>query len=105
MGSAIYEVRIKGSVPRRLLAELGTTSLDHEPAQTVVRTAPTDQAALHGLLARLKASGLEVIEIRMTSEAERHPDDGVDDDVVVHGGVEGVVEADGVADGSGGGSP
>ena len=59
-----YEVRVRGVVPAHVLAELGATSQIEEPAQTILCTEVIDQAAMHGLLARLREFGLELIEIR-----------------------------------------
>jgi hypothetical protein len=51
------------------LAELGATGLTEEPAQTIMRTQPLDQAGLHGILQRLRNLGLELLEIRSAPDA------------------------------------
>lgn len=60
----IYELRLRSPVPADLLVELGVLSQVEEPAQTVLCTEVADQSALGGLLDRLRALGLDVIEIR-----------------------------------------
>jgi hypothetical protein len=64
MAGTTYEIRIVGSVPAELLPELGeVTIVDLEP-RTVLTGRFTDQAALHGFLQRLRAFGLELVEVR-----------------------------------------
>lgn len=64
-----YEVRVVGSVPESVLGEIGATSAMVQPAQTVLRTAAIDQAALYGLISRLRALGLELIEVHRVDES------------------------------------
>lgn len=59
-----YEVRLRTPVPEDLLTELGAATQIEEPAQTVLCTPVADQAALVGLLDRIRALGLEVLELR-----------------------------------------
>lgn len=76
MTGPTYEVRLTTPVPEHLLVDLGVTSQVEEPAQTVLCTAAADQAALLGLLDRIRALGLEVIEVR------RVPNGGYGTDVI-----------------------
>ena len=64
MGS-VYEVRLHGIVSPRLLDRI-CTELELR-ADTVLRGAIQDQAALHGLLARLSDLGLELVELHQVS--------------------------------------
>lgn len=60
------EVKIRGRLNRALLAEfeqLGLTA-DVEPTETVLYGSVEDRAALHGLLRRIEALGLELVEMR-----------------------------------------
>ena len=59
-----YEVKVAGIVPQQDLLELGAVGIVSERASTVLSGEISDQAALHGLLARLRALGLEVVEVR-----------------------------------------
>jgi Glu-tRNA(Gln) amidotransferase subunit E-like FAD-binding protein len=52
------------------LAELSAAGLTEEPAQTIMRTEPLDQAGLHGVLQRLRNLGLELLEIRTAPDIE-----------------------------------
>ncbi len=68
MAPASYEIRIKGKVGDPLLASFGDLDASIKPAETVLRGVIVDQAALHGLLDRIQALGLELIEIRQVQE-------------------------------------
>jgi hypothetical protein len=70
MAAQSYEVRVRGPVPPNVLAELGARNLTEEPAQTILRTEPTDQAGLHGLLRRLQDLGLDLLEVRTWPDAD-----------------------------------
>ncbi len=59
-----YEIHVRGEIPPEALAEFeGMTTL-LEPAETVISGAVADQAALQGVLARVQALGLELVEVR-----------------------------------------
>ena len=64
MPSISYEVRISGLVAEDDLEDLGDVSISTAAASTVLSGTVTDQAALLGLLARLRAHGLEITEVR-----------------------------------------
>jgi hypothetical protein len=64
--SFTYEVRLGGRLSRTLRAEfedLGLAANDR-PVETVLHGSVVDQAALHGLLRRIEALGLELVEVR-----------------------------------------
>jgi len=48
-------------------------SLSVEPVETVVHGPLRDQAALHGLLARLQTFGVEVLEVRRLHDQQPAP--------------------------------
>ena len=59
-----YEIRIRGVMSDRLLSafpELRARMRDHE---TVLTGPLPDQSALHGVLGRIEALGLELLEVR-----------------------------------------
>jgi hypothetical protein len=64
MGRQVYELRVRGPVPADLLEELGAEDLGEEAPLTILRTEPTDQPGLHGMLQRLRSLGLDLIEVR-----------------------------------------
>lgn len=64
MREAPYEIRIRGRVSRALLESF--EAMESQPAQveTVLHGRVRDQAELHGLLDRIQALGLELVEVR-----------------------------------------
>jgi hypothetical protein len=62
--TAVYEIRIKGGMSDQLLAAFEGMESTVQSAETVLRGPAVDQAALHGLLDRVQALGLELIEVR-----------------------------------------
>lgn len=68
MAGQVYELRVRGPVPRALLEEIGATDFGLEPPLTILHTEPTDQPGLHGILQRLRALGLDLLEVRTTPE-------------------------------------
>lgn len=73
MARVVYELRVRGPVPPELLAEIGAEDLGEEPPLTILRTEPTDQTGLHGVLERLRSLGLDLLEVR---SATPEPSDG-----------------------------
>jgi hypothetical protein len=64
MTTGTFEIRIRGRVSDSLLASFGEFDAEVEPAETVLRASHLDQAALHGVLERVRSLGLELVEIR-----------------------------------------
>ena len=64
MPSSYYEIRVVGVVPPEALLDFERLTASIEPVETVLHGPLRDQAALHGLLARLETFGVEVMEIR-----------------------------------------
>jgi hypothetical protein len=63
MVDATYEIRVAGAVPEQDLRDIGAVTLAVDQVNTVLYSIP-DQSALYGLLARLRALGIEVVEVR-----------------------------------------
>jgi hypothetical protein len=59
-----FEVRVRGTVPSDLLEEFEGMSAVSVPAETVLTGMVADQSALYGVLNRLQALGLELVEVR-----------------------------------------
>ena len=71
MPSSYYEIRVSGVLPPEALLDFDRLTASVEPVETVVHGALQDQAALNGLLARLEAFGVEVIEVRRLHEKDQ----------------------------------
>lgn len=63
-----YEIHIKGRVSEQLLGAFEGMDATVKSGQTVLRGPVLDQAALHGLLDRIQALGLELVEVRRVPE-------------------------------------
>jgi hypothetical protein len=64
MTTGTFEIRIRGRVGDSILATFGDLDAEIEPAETVLRASHLDQAALHGVLERVRLLGLELVEVR-----------------------------------------
>jgi len=76
LGGGSYEIRIKGRLSDSLLAvfEGLTASVEPvEPVETVLHGPVQDQAALYGLLDRIQALGLELVEVRRLPDMPDEP--------------------------------
>jgi len=62
--SSYYEIRVSGVLPPEALLDFDRLTASVEPVETVLHGPIQDQAALNGLLARLEAFGVQVVEIR-----------------------------------------
>jgi hypothetical protein len=60
----VFEVRVSGLVPDELVARLDPVEVVSHELRTSLLGHFADQAELHGFLARLRAFGLEVVEVR-----------------------------------------
>jgi hypothetical protein len=67
-----YEVRVRGRVGLAAREALTEFAVHVEPPATVL-SGTLDQAALHGLLARIQALGLELVEVRRNTRREAWP--------------------------------
>ena len=62
-----YEIRVKGVLGSGWSAWFdGLRVTDDERGQTTIAGPVADQAALHGLLAKVRDLGLELLEVRRT---------------------------------------
>ena len=68
MPSSYYQIRIAGVLPPEALLDFERLTASVEPIETVVHGPLRDKAALNGLLARLDAFGIEVLEVRRLHE-------------------------------------
>lgn len=64
MASLYYEIRVVGVLPPEALLDFERLNSSVHQVETVLHGPLQDQAALHGLLARLETLGVEVLEVR-----------------------------------------
>ncbi len=66
--SGLYEIRLKGHLPDRWAGRLGEVTITLEDNGTTLLICPViDQAALHGLLKRVRDLGLPLLSINRVS--------------------------------------
>ena len=63
---AAYEIRVTGPIGPVVAAAFDDVTIRSE---TVIETQCQDQAALHGLLARIRDLGLDLVEVRTVPAA------------------------------------
>jgi hypothetical protein len=68
--STSYEIHVKGRVSEQLLGVFEGMDASVKSVETVLRGPVLDQAALHGLLDRIQALGLELVEVRRLPEGD-----------------------------------
>ena len=71
--SSYYEIRVAGVLPPEALLDFDRLTASVEPVETVLHGPIRDQAALNGLLARLEAFGVQVLEIRRLHAQQEPP--------------------------------
>lgn len=80
-----YQIRIRGLLSERLLSAFPEMQARARGRETILTGALPDQSALHGVLGRIEALGLELLEVRRPrtrTHAPGHRDRGD----VRHGG-------------------
>jgi hypothetical protein len=73
---ATYEIRVRGRVSSAALERLEGLKGGPGAVETVLHGPVRDQAELHGLLARIRAHGLELVEVRRLPLARSSPAPG-----------------------------
>jgi hypothetical protein len=64
VGSAPYEIRVRGKLGQGVVKSFAGFEAEIEPAETILRGPVQDQADLRALLEQIEAFGLELIEVR-----------------------------------------
>lgn len=72
MVAAGYEIRIRGRLSESMQTAFEEFQVSTEPVETVLHGQVLDQAALHGLLDRIAALGLELVEVRRLAGGSAH---------------------------------
>lgn len=70
MGSAPYEIRVRGKLGDGVAGSFSGFEAEVEPAETVLRGAVNSQTDLRALLERIESFGLELIEVRRIDQGE-----------------------------------
>jgi hypothetical protein len=70
-----YQIRIRGRLGRTMRAAFPALDAQADGADTVLTGTLADQAALYGVLARIEALGLELLEVHRLTDgsAANHP--------------------------------
>jgi len=70
MGATNYEITVRGRLSRTLTSEFEQLDLtvESEPVRTVVHGSIEDLSALYGLLRRIEALGLELIDVHRAKD-------------------------------------
>jgi hypothetical protein len=66
----LYEIRIRGRVSQTVLDTFDHMESSAERVETILHGPVRDQAELHGLLHRIQALGLELVEVRRLPEGD-----------------------------------
>ena len=66
------EITIRGAAGERVRAEFAEFEINiaRRDTRTRLRASLPDQAALHGVLERMRDLGLEILEVRITDETD-----------------------------------
>ncbi|MFI1920379.1 hypothetical protein [Nocardia sp. NPDC020380] len=66
--SDYYRIRVRGRLGEMLLGAFPDLRAESSGAETVLAGTLPDQAALHGVLSRIEALGLELLEVRRSAD-------------------------------------
>src|SRR5271154_6985119 len=72
---ATYEIRVEGVLGSRWAAWFGGLQVQASGTQTVISGPLADQAALHGVLAKIRDLGLDLLSVRRLDPDELHTGD------------------------------
>ena len=69
----LYEIRIEGHLSASWTARFEGLSIRHEPEGETVLSGKLDQAALHGVLIRVRDLGAKLVSVTRIRAADGHP--------------------------------
>ena len=67
----IYQIRVKGRLDQSWSSWFDDMALTFEKGETSITGEVTDQAALHGLLAKVRDLGLTLIDVRRVDSGSK----------------------------------
>ena len=70
MAELVYELSFKGAASDTLAGAFDECDVTAARGVTTVRSSVPDQAALQGLIARINALGLELLEVRLVADPD-----------------------------------
>ena len=70
MAELVYELSFKGAASTTLAGAFAGCEVTSDRGLTTVRSAVPDQAALQGLIARINALGLELLDVRLIADTD-----------------------------------
>jgi hypothetical protein len=70
MEPTIYVITFKGEAGRTVSAAFDDLEVSTKEGLTTLRATVPDQAALHGVIERIRALGLELVAVRVTTDDE-----------------------------------
>jgi len=70
----IYQIKVKGRLDRSWSSWFDNMTLTFEQGETMISGAVADQAALHGLLTKVRDLGLTLIDVRRVELEINQPD-------------------------------
>jgi hypothetical protein len=68
MAHLVYELSFKGAASETLATAFDDCAMSSRNGITVLRSTVADQAGLQGLIGRIHALGLELLEVRLAAE-------------------------------------
>lgn len=74
MPRAVYQIRVAGAVPNRLLDDFSGVEIAGDAVGTTLHADLADQAELSGLLAALRRAGIVLLEVRREQAFETDED-------------------------------
>jgi hypothetical protein len=92
-GPAHYEIRVEGVLDSRWAAWFGGLHIERDDTQTIISGPLADQAALHGLLNKIRDLGLCLISVRRLDPPKHPPPEGGDGTSPGHGPSNSAVQA------------
>jgi hypothetical protein len=70
MAELVYELSFKGAASTTLAGAFEGCEITRDRGLTTVRSAVPDQAALQGLIARINALGLELLDVHLVADTD-----------------------------------
>jgi hypothetical protein len=82
MSRAVYEIRVAGDVPARIIEDFDLITMSVDPVGTTLRAEVVDESELHGILDALRRERLVLVDVRreLAYDASDHPESGADPD-------------------------